>query len=237
MKKIILWSVLFALSLWFYTYAGTIELSPSEWNYGKWCIFWVDVKINTENADIAAFDLIMEGSTTFYDFVPSDMFPYYFPPVVKWNVVHLVGFTTNPNRWINGSGSIWKVYFKSNPEDSDWSVKIYFAWKSDTTDSNLSIPWGVDTLSSVKDWYYTFTPDWECIDEHNIIWWYNWISYESWLNSTVNKINSDFQNSKMLIFWERLGVAAIFLILLILILWYLHKKWYLVRHKKKVSHS
>jgi hypothetical protein len=238
MKKIILWSALFILSLWFFTYAGNISISPSEWNFWKWCIFGVDVNINTENAWLAAFDLVLESSMNFYDFVPTGMFPYYLPPKVDWNLVHIVGFSTNPNNRINSNWSAWKIYFKSNPGDSDWSIRIYFVWTWDTRDSNLSMPGWVDTLTSVKDWYFTFTSDGECLDAHNIVWWI--ISYQSWFwldPAVVNKINSDFKSSKMFVFLERMWVIWISIIILLLILRYLHKKWYLIKHKTKVSHS
>jgi len=237
MKKIILWSALFIFSLWFVTYAGNIEFSPSEWSFGKWCVFGVDVNINTDGVDIAAFDLYMETSLKFSDFVPSKMFPYYVPPITTWNLVHLIWFATDPNNRINGSWSIWKIYFKSNPGDSDGAIKIYFAGKWETIDSNLSIPWWVDILTSVKDWYYTFTSDWECLSENDIIWWYHWVSYESWLALLTDKISADYKKNRMIIFWERIWITWVSIIILLLLLWYLHKKWYLVRHKIKASHN
>lgn len=237
MKKVILLSALFIFSIWFFVEAWSIEFSPWEWSFGQWCIFGIDVNIDTQGADIAAFDLVVESSMSFHDFIPSEIFPYYLPPVIKWNIVHLVWFATDPNNWINTNWSIWKMYFKSNPWDTDWSVRIYFVWEWDTRDSNLSIPWWIDTLTSVKDWYYTFTSDWECVDEHDVIWWYKDVSYKSWLDLVVNQINTDYKKSKMKIFWETSWVILISILILLLILWYLHRKWYLIKHKTKVSNN
>lgn len=235
MKKVfIVVLMLFISSCLFFVNAWSMQILPSEWTFWKWCVFWVDVNIDTEGKDIAAFDLILESSMSFYEFVPSNfLFPYYLPPKVKWNIVHIVWFTADSNNWINWSWSIWKIYFKSNPWDMDWSIRIYFAWEWDTRDSNLSVPWWVDSLSSVKDSYFVFNDEWECLDEHSIVWWLSWVS----LDEVMNKIDSDYNKKKNIAFWEKLWVFIASLLILILILAYMYKKWYLKNNKVKISNS
>jgi hypothetical protein len=65
-----------------------------------------DIIVNTDNKDIAATDVMIESSLDFVDFVPSKMFPYFFPPKVGNGAIHIVGFTIDPNQRVNGSGSI-----------------------------------------------------------------------------------------------------------------------------------
>jgi hypothetical protein len=62
--------------------------------------------VNAGDKEISATDIIIESSLAFVDFVPSKMFPYFLPPKVSNNLLHLVGFTVDPKNRVTGSGSI-----------------------------------------------------------------------------------------------------------------------------------
>lgn len=137
--------------------ATEIRFSPDVWSLGKWCMTATDIVIDTQNQEIAATDIVIESSLEFVDFVPSSMFPYFLPPKTNGNIVHLVGFTTDPAHRVLGKWSIGTLYMKQKDMSSaDGSLKLYFTKKWDTTDSNLSIAWWVDVLDTIGSAYYTF---------------------------------------------------------------------------------
>jgi len=164
MKKF-LGIVTLIMILWVST-ATEIKFSPDHWDIKKWCIVATDIIIDTQDNEIAATDIVMETSLEFVDFIPSNMFPYFLPPKIQGNVIHLVGFSTdNTNRAI-GSWSIWTLYLKQkDDQETDGSIKLYFIKKWSTTDSNLSIAWWVDVLDTVGSALYRFWDTWLCV--HN----------------------------------------------------------------------
>jgi hypothetical protein len=51
----------------------------------------IDVYVDTNQQEVSAIDLVMETSLIYKDFVPTNVFPYYLPPVVRSNgLVHIV---------------------------------------------------------------------------------------------------------------------------------------------------
>jgi hypothetical protein len=38
--------------------------------------------VDTQGQEVAAMDLVMETSMEYKDFVPTELFPYFFPPIV-----------------------------------------------------------------------------------------------------------------------------------------------------------
>jgi hypothetical protein len=153
--------------------ATEIKFSPDVWNIWKGCIVATDIIVNTDNKEIAATDIIIESSMEFVDFVPSNLFPYFLPPKVNESVLHLVGFTVDPQHRMKGTWSIGTLYMKQkNTTDSNGSLKLYFTKVWDTTDSNLSVAWGIDVLDTIGDAYYTFTDENICTHEAaGINWW------------------------------------------------------------------
>ncbi len=164
MKKI-LWIATLIMILWVST-ATEIRFSPDSWNTGKWCIVATEIIIDTQDNEIAATDIVMESSLAFVDFVPSTMFPYFLPPKIQGNTIHLVGFSTDKNNRVSGSWSIWTLYLRQKDNaDTDGSIKLYFAKKWSTTDSNLSIAWWIDVLDTVGSALYHFVDEGFCV--HN----------------------------------------------------------------------
>ncbi|HMS91362.1 MAG TPA: hypothetical protein PKC87_04035 [Candidatus Absconditabacterales bacterium] len=161
MKKIITLltlSCLFSISM-----ATEISFSPEKGEVANNCLVALDIMIDTDNKEIAASDIVIESSLDFVDFVPSKLFPYFLPPKVSNNLIHLVGFTVDPKNRVQGSGSIGTLYMQQkNTSDADGTLKLYFKKKGDTTDSNLSIAGGIDILDSVGSAYFTFTEDGAC---------------------------------------------------------------------------
>lgn len=161
MKKII---ALFTLTCLFSVSMATeITFSPEKGEVANNCLVALDVMINTDNKEIAASDIVIESSLDFVDFVPSNLFPYFLPPKVSNNLIHLVWFTVDPKNRVQGSWRIGTLYMQQkNSADADGMLKLYFKKKWDTTDSNLSIAGGIDILDSVGSAYFTFTEKWAC---------------------------------------------------------------------------
>jgi len=166
--------------------AAEISFSPNIWSIGKWCLVTTDIVIDTQGKEIAATDIIIESSLEFVDFVPSKLFPYFLPPKVRGNIIHLVGFTTDKSNRVTGNWSIGTLYMQQKDTNTiDWSLKLYFTKAWDTTDSNLSIAWWVDVLDTVGDGYYTF--DATNICEHTAAGIDGWIANIS-LNDMMRKM-------------------------------------------------
>lgn len=162
MKKII--ALLTLTCLFSVSMATEITFSPASGEIANNCLVAVNIMANTDNQEIAATDVVIESSLAFVDFVPSEtMFPYFLPPKVSDNSVHLVGFTVDPAHRAQWSGSIGTLYMQQrNTADTDGMIKLYFKKKWDTTDSNLSIAWGVDALDTVWSAYFTFSASGAC---------------------------------------------------------------------------
>lgn len=146
--------------------ATEISFSPTDGNIGKGCLVATEIIIDAGDKEIAATDIIMETSLTFVDFVPSSLFPYFLPPKVEGNIIHLVGFNVDPDKRMTGKWSLWTLYMKQkNTSDANGSIKLYMNKAWDTTDSNLSVAWGVDVLDTVGIASYTFVDTGVCVHD------------------------------------------------------------------------
>jgi len=162
MKKFLILSISIFVLLISFSNAAELLLAPSNWKYAPWCIIWIDIIMDPDWAQISATDIIIESSMDFIKFEENDLFPYFLPPKITENIVHIVWFTAWPQQRIKEKWKIWKIFFKTkNISEIDWSIKFYIQKKWDTTDSNLSIWWWVDVLEDVRNWFYTFNWD-EC---------------------------------------------------------------------------
>lgn len=86
--------------------ATEIRFSPDGGDIQNTCLMAADVMIDTDGKAVAATDVVIQSSLEYLDFVPnkeSGLFPYFFPPKVKDNVVHIVGFIADPKYTVNGS--------------------------------------------------------------------------------------------------------------------------------------
>ncbi len=227
-KKILVLSLLIGVfSLFSFSFAQNISFSVEwEWIFGNWCLVPIDVYVDTQGQEISALDLMMETSLMYKDFVPITTFPYYLPPVVRSNgLLHIVGFTVDPSERFNWSEKIWTIYFEQKEWFNDGTVRLYFLWEGNTTDTNLSKAGWIDVLKSVGDAYVTFSDDLP-VCEHGaaiITWWFAGISYQDALNSTMQKI---YEKYGKLSFWSFLQnniffvIALLLLIIVILVLIY-----------------
>jgi|GEM_PF-941148 len=129
MKKIALIGI-FVMMIGIST-ATEIRFSPDNGNIQKTCLVAADVFVNTDDKKIAATDIVIESSLEYMDFVPNkNLFPYFFPPKTGDNVVHIIGFISNPKNTITGSGIVGKIFFRQKlATDTNGSIKLYFAGK------------------------------------------------------------------------------------------------------------
>lgn len=182
--------------------AKEIRFSPDVWSIGKWCISATDIIIDTQKQEISATDIIIESNMEFVDFVPTSLFPYFLPSKTDGNIIHIVGFTTDPAHRVNASGSIWTLYMQQkNDSDSDGSLRLYFTHPWDTTDSNLSIAWGIDVLDSVGSAFYTFDGATACTHSAAEI---KWGISDMTIKDMADKITRDHKTYTILI-WKLLG--------------------------------
>jgi len=204
--------------------ASEISFSPDTWDLGKWCIIATDIIVDTKGQQIAATDIMIESSLEFVNFVPSPLFPFFFPPKVRENVLHLVWFSTDATNRMTGSGSIWTLYMKQKDTTStDGSLKLYFTAKWDTTDTNLSIAWWVDTLETVKDAYYTFWGITAC--EHtaaDIKWWIATMTVQD----IAKQVNGDYGTNNIFTRKTLLIVGGVLILSILLFVYYRkNKQW------------
>ena len=185
MKKIlgifIWWVLLSTVS------AAEIKLVPSTGSFGDGCTIPVEIWIDTDNKTISATDVMMESSMEFLDFIPTKVFPYFLPPTVMSNTVHLIWFAVEPTQRVSWRSLLWTVYFKKRTlSDRDWAIRLYFTNAWDTIDSNLSMPWWIDILDKVNSAYYTFDGTGGCI--HDISALSGWIKNVS-LEAALAKVS------------------------------------------------
>lgn len=205
-------------------------------HFGKGCTVAVDVTLDAQGKKVATTDIMLESSMKYVDFVPNkNLFPYYFPPITRSNgLIHIVGFTVFPNQVITTSGTIWTLYFQANPTDTDASIKIYFLWSGNTTDTNLSYG-GVDQLQHVGQADFVMDQA-ACVHDAAIIsGWFAGVSYQDALDSTINQINGDLKSQNFWAFFTNnisLLIVSIILLILIVLLIVYHKKVSLfVKHR------
>ena len=148
--------------MWF-VWAQSISLLP-QWdgNFWKNCVVPIDVFVDTAGQEISAMDLMFETSLQYKDFVPTELFPYFFPPIIndKWQV-HIVWFTVDPSERLNWSGKIGTLYFNQKNNAIDGVVRLYFLKEWDTTDTNLSMAWWIDALKEILGAYVVFSDELE----------------------------------------------------------------------------
>lgn len=222
MKKI-LGIVALMMILWVST-ATEIRFYPDVWRLGKWCVLATNIVVDAQDKEIAATDIIIESSMEFVDFVPSKLFPYFLPPKVRGNIIHLVGFTVDKENRMAGSWSIWILYMK--PKDTsttDGNLNLYFTKTWDTTDSNLSVAWWVDVLNRVRNAHYSFGDKNICAhNAANIGWWI----VDMTLKDMTKKVNRDHW-SRQLLLWKTLIVFSGLLIVFIFLFMYhkISKQW------------
>lgn len=219
-KKILMLSLLVGLlSLLNLSFAQNISFSvEGESSFGNWCLVPIDVYVDTQGQEISALDLMMETSLVYKDFVPTLVFPYYLPPVVRSNwLLHIVGFTVDPAERFNGSEKIWTIYFEQKPWFNDGTVRLYFLEEGNTTDTNLSKAGWIDVLKKVSDAYVTFSSDLPACEHAAAVvtWWFAGMSYQDSLNSTMQKIYDKYGK---LSFWMFLQNNIFFVITLLLLI-------------------
>ncbi len=226
MKKILLIGILTLIVN--ITSASEIKFSPDQWNIKNWCLVATDVFIDTNTNQIAATDIVMESSLEYMDFVPNKengLFPYFFPPKTGNNIVHIIGFISDPKKTVSWSWIIGKLFFRQrSTTDTNGSIKLYFAGKWKTYDSNLSILWGKDILDTVGSASYTFSESGSCEypADYKIIGWFSHMSPEAALQATINKIK--WQQWLQNFFSFRTLIGLIWLIIIILLFIYFKKK-------------
>ncbi len=236
--KILIISLLSTISIISFANASELLLKPSHWSFSPWCTIWVDIVVDPEGKQISATDIVIESSMEFIKFEPTQLFPYFLPPKVlkASNIVHIVWFTIQPSQRVKEKWTIWKIYFKpSNTSDKDGSIKFYFKKTWDTTDSNLSIAWWIDTLEDVRNWFYTF--EWsDCeypqLNTTKILNNEQKISnlekqIEKEHNAAIRQIKRDEMIQKIKIFWnDKKYYAIIPLIIIIILTTYIKlRKW------------
>jgi hypothetical protein len=173
-------------------------------------------------------DLMMETSLVYKDFVPSTLFPYFLPPVIRANgLLHVVWFTVDPSERFIWSGVVWTLYFEQKPGFNDWAVKLYFLGEWKTTDSNLSKAGGIDVLKSVWSADVIFSADlpackhWAAV----VSGWFAGMSYQESLDWTMQKIYQRYGEVSLRTFLQNniFFVIALFL-LIIVILVFIYRK-------------
>lgn len=224
-QKILIFLAFSLLSFCWFSSAQTISLAVS-WSstLGNNCLVPVNVYIDTAGETISATDLMMETSLEYKDFVPTSMFPYYLPPVVRSNgLLHIVWFTVDDSERVNGSWFLGTIYFIQKPWFTDGTVRMYFLEEWATIDSNLSKVWGVDTLKQVGYVNVTFSRDMpSCSHEAATIvtWWFEGVSYQESLDTTMQKIYDKYGKFSLSLFLQNniFFVIAFFLLILIILL-------------------
>ena len=243
MKKSLYCIVSLILWLWF-VWAQSISFLP-EWDWTFWnnCLVPIDVYMDTAGQEISAMDLIIETSMEYKDFVPTDLFPYFFPPIIKssW-LIHIVWFTVDPSERVKESGKIGTLYFNQKDGDIDWVVRLYFLEEGNTTDTNLNLAGWIDVLKEVWSAFVTFSDELkscnavnpveksaegalEDVQNENVIsWWFADKTQEEAFQETFEKIESnekinpnDGENISHNI-KNRVWIVLLFILLLIVLL-------------------
>ncbi|MFA7298570.1 MAG: hypothetical protein WC010_02890 [Candidatus Absconditabacterales bacterium] len=226
MKKIILIGI-FVMMIGIST-ATEIKFSPDNGDIQKGCLIATDIFIDTEDNKIAATDIVIESSLEYLDFVPSkNLFPYFFPPKTGDNIIHIIGFISDPKNTITGSGSIGKIFFrKKSSTDTDGSIKLFFAGQGETYDSNLSILGGIDVLQNVGSGYYNFTDNGPCQypADYEIVGGFSHMSAEDALNETIKTIKRQQFMEKLLSWQTLIGFAGLLIIVTILFIYIKKRK-------------
>ena len=233
MKKSLYCIVSLILWLWF-VWAQSLSLIP-EWDGNFWnnCLVPIDVFVDTQGQEVATMDLVMETSLEYKDFVPTDLLPYFFPPIIddKW-LIHIGWFAVDQSERINWSGKIWTLYFGQKNNDIDGVVRLYFLGEWNTVDTNLGKIWWIDVLNDVLNAYVVFSSELEpCktidmgegVDENSIdeidseyviSWGFADKTQEEALQETLEKIEAKYGKTS----WDRIKNTVYIVVLLLLLL-------------------
>lgn len=238
--KILTLSILSFILMFWVIHAWEISLEPSHWKYSPWCMLWIDIVINPEWEKISATDIIIESSMKFVKFEPTQVFPYFFPPKIIDNIVHIVWFTAWPSQRVSEKWVIWKIFFKPQNEfDLDWSIKFYFKSTWNTTDTNLSIKWWIDVLEDTRNWFYTFDGTSCDYPQETTIQEASNINFDAALKQTIKKVEkysdkinrehrlAELQKSRK---DNKTYIISLFVIIIILVVYFKISKW---KSKKK----
>lgn len=227
-KNLLVWIVWILVVLWV-SNAQSLTLSTEwDWKFGKWCIVPVDIYMDSEWEKIRWADLVIYSSMDFVDFVPNeDLFTYFLPPVVSWNIITIWAFSmedSNLDSWV-----VWTIYLRDdiNP---DWIVRWKFSWLWKTTDTNLLNERWEELLKHVEDVSVFFSDEKEaCISDNvEIDWWYSDVTLDDIINRVIWDIQDEqdsdiIYDSKSLLYKDYLIVWWCILLLLILIIVLLRK--------------
>ncbi len=197
-KKIGLLIVSLCLILWFVNAQSITFDVQWDWEFWYGCLVPIDVYVDTQWQEVSAMDLMIETSMEYKDFENTNIFPYYFPPVVKNNwLIHVIGFSVEKNERFNWNEKIWTLYFRQKDKSIDWALKMFFLWEWETIDSNLSIAWWIDVLRQVGDAYVKFSEDLPACEDEIInqeleqIDGYADKDYDDALQETLNQIEKE----------------------------------------------
>ncbi len=196
------------------------------WN---WCIVPVDIYVDAQWEEISAIDLVMEASLIYKDFVPTEVFPYYLPPVVKSNgLVHIVWFTVDPSERFSWSNKIWTLYFEQTPWSYDGTVKFLFLSSGDTTDTNLSKAGWIDVLNHVKNITVSFSSNLtSCQHESpSIEGGFAGMTYDESLDATLQKIYDKYGSFSLAYFLKN-NIYFVLFGLVLVVIFILYRKGFL----------
>ncbi|OQB41409.1 MAG: hypothetical protein BWY04_00827 [candidate division CPR1 bacterium ADurb.Bin160] len=88
MKKLITF-VLFTLFFGASSLGASISISPESGHFGKNCVMEFDIIVESLSDNILTVDVYLESSMEYVDFVPSNIFKYYLPPIIEGNKIYL----------------------------------------------------------------------------------------------------------------------------------------------------
>lgn len=238
--------ILISLLLVGFSFFASVSLAQSisfsaegDGNFGYGCPVAIDVYVDTQGEEISAMDLMMESSLLYKDFVPTQMFPYFLPPVVRSNgLLHIVGFTVAPTERVVWSGKIGTLYFDQKEGFQDGTVRLYFLGEWNTTDSNLSKVWWIDALKRVGEAHVTFSSALPAC-EHTaavISGGFAGMSYQDSLDSTLQKIYDKYGKLSFWMFLQNniFFVIALFLLIIVILVLIYRKQLLSYFHKDLV---
>ena len=225
------------MRVWF-VWAQSISFIPEwDWNFWNNCLVPIDVYVDTAWQEISAMDLMIESSLEYKDFIPTDLFPYFFPPTIKSNwLIHIVWFTVDPSERVKESGKIGTLYFNQKDWNIDWAIRLYFLEEGNTTDTNLNLAWWIDVLKEVWSAFVTFSDElkpceivnvveenieyyWKEIQDENIIsWWFADKTQEDVFQETFEKIEAKYEKKALPKVKSKVWAILLFLLLLIVLL-------------------
>ncbi|HKL43825.1 MAG TPA: hypothetical protein VJ892_00935 [Candidatus Absconditabacterales bacterium] len=201
--------------------ASELYISPDQGDFGKNCVLEFDIIASTMADQVMGTDVMLDTSMEFVDFVPGDAFEYSLPPKVSENGVISLGAFSNPDNLFQGEGIIGTIYLKSNEVNNDGYIRFYFKGQGDTSDTNLSIKGGIDTLKEVNNGVYTFNGE-SCVHEvNNIEGGLAGKDYDKAINDLANEFEKKGKIQKIVGFFTSttflVGLGIVVLIIMIIL--------------------